>query len=112
MTNSSQSRFSLSVTGVQHLSCVSGLCRESVRAEAGYDEANLFVGDFGWERFLEGLQAVHSQLLAGGGDLVEAFRRQPVRLQFGLASFDLIRSEGDDRTRSSLAHLRHLHKHA
>jgi hypothetical protein len=29
-------------------------------AEAGYDEADFFVGDFGREGFLEGLQAVHS----------------------------------------------------
>src|SRR5713101_4084353 len=112
MTNSSQSRFSLSVTGVQHLSCVSGLCRESVRAEAGYDEANLFVGDFGWERFLEGLQAVHSQLLAGGGDLVVAFGGQPVGLKFGVASFDQVGDKGDDSAQSSLANLSNLNKRA
>src|SRR5260370_1067253 len=112
MTNSSQSRFSLSVTGVQHLSCVSGLCRQSVRAEGGEGEANLFVGDFGREGFFEGLQAVHSQLLAGGGDLVVAFRGQPVGLKFGVASFDQVGDEGDDSTQSSLANLRNLNKRA
>ena len=47
--------------------------RRGFGAEVGYDEANLFVGDFGREGFLEGLQAVHSQLAAGGGDLVVPF---------------------------------------
>src|SRR5260370_31642501 len=110
MTNSSQSRFSLSVTGVQHPSCVSGFCRESVRAEAGYDEANLFVGDFWREGFFEGLQAVHAQLAAGGSDLVVAFRRQPLGLKLGVASFDQVGDEGDDGAQGSLANLSNLNK--
>jgi len=41
--------------------------------EAGYYQADFFVRDFGWEGLLEGLEAVHSQLLAGGGDLLVPF---------------------------------------
>src|SRR5580704_7472979 len=42
-------------------------------AEAGYDEADFFVRDLGGERLFERLEAVHSKLAAGGGDLVVAF---------------------------------------
>src|SRR5258708_38337547 len=112
MTNSSQSRFSLSVTGIQHLSCVSGFCRESVRAEAGYDQANFFVGDFGREGFFEGFQAVHAQLAAGGGDLAVAFRGQPLGLKLGVASFDQVGDQRDDSAPCSLANLSNLNKRA
>ncbi len=49
------------------------LRRWRFRAEASYDEADFFIGDFGWEGFLEGFETVHPQLLTGGGDLVVAF---------------------------------------
>ena len=58
----------------------SGGLRGGFGAEAGDDEADFFVGDFGWEGFLEGLEAVHAELAASGGDLVVAFGRQPARV--------------------------------
>src|SRR5216683_2873538 len=81
-------------------------------AEAGYDEANLFVGDFWREGFFEGLQAVHAQRAAGGSDLVVAFRRQPLGLKLGVASFDQVGDEGDDGAQGSLANLSNLNKRA
>src|SRR6266849_10121589 len=79
--------------------------RGGLGAEVGYDQADFFVGDLGWEGFLEGLEAVHSELAAGGGDLVVAFGGQPDGLKFGFASFDEIGDQGDYSAQGSLANL-------
>ena len=80
--------------------------------EAGNDEADFFVGDFGQEGFFEGLEALHSELLAGGGDLVVAFRGQPAGLKFGFASFDEIGDKGDNGAQGSLTNLSNFIKRA
>jgi hypothetical protein len=74
-------------------------------AKASYNETNLFVGDFGWEGFFEGLEAVHAEPVAGGRDLVVAFGGQPAGLELGFASLDEIRDEGDDGAKGSGADL-------
>src|SRR5258708_36581799 len=84
--------------------------RGSVRAEASNNEANFFVRDFGREGFLEGLQSVHSRLLAGSSDLVVPLGRHPPGLEFRFASLDQLRDQENNAAQRSLPNLRTLLK--
>jgi hypothetical protein len=92
-------------------------CRSSYfsggpRAKVGDNQADFFVRDFGRESFLEGFQAVHSQLAAGGRDLVVALGGEPARLKFGIAPLDKIGYQGNNSAQRSLPNLRNLSKRA
>src|SRR5947208_11935785 len=76
------------------------------------NQANLLVRDFLWECFFDRFEPLCSTTLARAGNLVEYFRRKPLRLKIQLASFNHLRDERDDGAQFAIADLRYFFERA
>ena len=62
----------------------------------GDDEANFFVGDFGGEGFLDGLEVVEAEFGGGLADLLGVDGMDPVGAEGEFALFDEVGDKDDD----------------